>query len=114
MCHRYRKDVVSQDWAERIGSFWMAVDEMPSRRETVSLKGSHSRVTKLVLFRGLAFGGTTNTAACRLWLAAGTLGRQANEALPHEIGGHDESRCGGVLCPGHEPIKREHGVRHAK
>ena len=112
LCHRYRKDVVSQDWAERIGSFWMAVDEMPSK--CVSLKGSHSRVTKLVLFRGLAFGGTTNTAACRLWLAAGTLGRQANEALPHEIGGHDESRCGGVLCPGHEPIKREHGVRHAK
>ena len=65
-----------------------------------------------VLFRGLAFGGTT--AACSLWLAAGTLGRQANEALPHEIGGHDESRCGGVLCPGHEPIKREHCVRHAK
>lgn len=26
---RYRKEV-SQDWAERIGSFWMAVDEMPS------------------------------------------------------------------------------------
>lgn len=22
------KDVVSQDWAERVGSFWMAVDEM--------------------------------------------------------------------------------------